>query len=258
MGGGLGTGLPDVAARRQPEVLEEQPGQVPLADARLGRQRGGGEVVAQVRGDVVDGPLDQAVGRGRRVDEHAHLRLVAGPLQVGDQVAGDGPGQFGAVVLLDEGQGEIERGGDAGRGGDVAVPDEDRVGVDDHVGVAGGHPLRLVPVGGGAPPVEQAGRGQDERTRADGGHTPALAGQPAHVTDDQRVGGGVLVADPARHHERVERPCDAFEGELGVQGQRRRGGDGVAAGGRHAVFVVGLGAVPVGALQRRADGGDLQ
>jgi hypothetical protein len=80
VGGGLGARQPYELAGGLAEVFEEQPGQVPLAHARVGGQRHGGQVGVRVCGDVVGHSLDQVVGRRRRGGEHAHLCLVARPL----------------------------------------------------------------------------------------------------------------------------------------------------------------------------------
>ena len=75
---GLGAGPPDEPAGCLAEVLEEQPGQVPLADARRAGQGGGAQVAAEMARYVVDDPAYQLVPGGWRRREHAHLRLVAG------------------------------------------------------------------------------------------------------------------------------------------------------------------------------------
>ncbi|WP_407841231.1 hypothetical protein ACE1OC_40265 [Streptomyces sp. DSM 116496] len=59
----------------------------------------------------------------------AHLGLVPGALEVGDEFARDLAGERRAVVLLDEREGEVEGAGDPGGGGDLALADEEGTGV---------------------------------------------------------------------------------------------------------------------------------
>lgn len=72
------------------------------------------------------------------------------------------------MVLLQEGQGEVDARGDAGGGVGGAVPDEDRVRFDAGPGVAAGQQRRVLPVRRGAPAVEQARGPQQEGAGTDG------------------------------------------------------------------------------------------
>lgn len=118
----------------------------------------------------------------------AELGLVAGPAQEHHEVAGDGQGRVPAQVLLDQGEGEVDAGGDTGGRGDVAVADVDRVGVDVHGRVVAGEPVRVRPVGGRAAAVQQPRPGEQDRSRAHGDQAPGARAVPAQPFDQVPVG----------------------------------------------------------------------
>jgi hypothetical protein len=64
---------------------------------------------------------------------------------------GDEQRRVAAVVLLDQGEGEVDAGGDTGRGGDRAVPYEDRLRIDVDVREPAGEGAADGPVGGDPP-----------------------------------------------------------------------------------------------------------
>ena len=120
----------------------------------------------------VDVVLARAHGRafGPR-DPHrcGELGLAAGTVEEHHQPAGDGLGDVGAVVVLDQRQGEVDAGGDAGGGPHVPVAGVDRIGIDLQRRVLVGQLLGPGPVGGDRPAVEQPGLGGEERAAAHGG-----------------------------------------------------------------------------------------
>ena len=147
LAGALDPELLDVGGRRHADLAAEEAGEV----ARAHRGALGERLDAQVGVEVVGDPGLQlaqraALGELRR-EVGAELGLAAGALEEEDQPAGDLDGDLAAEVLLDQRQGEVHAGGDAGRGPDVAVADEDRVGVDGELGVAAGELGRSTPSG---------------------------------------------------------------------------------------------------------------
>jgi hypothetical protein len=80
-------------------------------------------------------------------------------------------------------------------------------------------------VSGGSTAVEQPGRSQDAGAGAHRGDPPRLAGKPAHVGDDAAVLHRVDEADATDDDQGVQRPDDALQGLLGLQGQSRPGVD---------------------------------
>src|SRR5438093_956586 len=157
----------DEARRRETDLAREHAREVPLAHRHLGGEGGHGEIRVEVIGDP-GLQLAQRVAVGRLHGElGAELRLAAGALQEHDQLAGDAERELAPVVLLDEREGQVHAGGDAGRGVDAAVVQEDRVALDGDLRVP---PRQLVahqPVRGGPPAVEQPGLGQEEGPTAD-------------------------------------------------------------------------------------------
>jgi hypothetical protein len=96
---------------------------------------------------------------------HAELGLASGPAQEHDQVPRDPKRGVPAEVVLDQGEREVDPGGDARRGeegrgsGRGAVPHEDRVGVDGQVRIFGGERVAVRPVRRYGAGVQQAGFG---------------------------------------------------------------------------------------------------
>lgn len=87
-------------------------------------------------------------------------------------MTGDGEGHVPAQVLLDQGEGEVDAGGDTGGGGDLTVADVDGVGVDLDGRVGTGERGAVRPVGRGAAAVQEArGTGTSVPVRASSGTT---------------------------------------------------------------------------------------
>lgn len=106
-------------------MFQEQPGEMAWGHARVGRQCGRVQVVVQMARNVLDELSDHVVLECRGGGEQAHLCLVSRSLQVGDQVPRHLAGELGAVIIFDEGEGEIQGAGDAGRRVNVPVADVD-------------------------------------------------------------------------------------------------------------------------------------
>ena len=121
--------------------------------------------------------------------EHvAVLGLASGANEEHDELARDGEGGGVAMIFFDEGQGEVDTGGDAGGGVDAAVAEVDGVGLDVDGGELAGEAVAEVPVGDGLAAVEEAGGGEEEGSGADGGDA---AGAGGGFADPGYVGGVV-------------------------------------------------------------------
>ncbi|CAM5496372.1 hypothetical protein SNARM312S_03373 [Streptomyces narbonensis] len=190
-----------------------------------------GEVAAGVLGD----PLLEVAqrlpvgGLGGQLD--AELGLVARAAQEDDQMAGDGEGDVPAEVLLDQGEREVDAGGDAGGGGEAAVPDEDGVRVHVDLRIAAGEVVAGDPVGRHPVPVEESGLGEEQRPGADGDQASGPRGVRAQPVDEGRVGRPGPLA--ARDDEGVRRAVGdrLFEGGVGEQAQSALGADRPAVEG---------------------------
>lgn len=152
-------------------------------------------------------------------------------MQVDHQGAGHFPTDVGTVVLLDQGEREVDARGHARRRVRRAVAHIDGVGLDVRLRVPGGEFARDLPVGGRPFAVQKASGAEDEGAGAHGRDPPGAAcqvsGSFGQVAGDR--GSGVDVA--ARHQERVG---VRFLGGAGVDGDAHadRGGD-VGARRRH-------------------------
>ena len=113
---------------------------------------------------------------------------LPGAAQEHDQLPGDVEGRVPAHVVFDQGEREVDAGGDARRGGDVPVPDEDRIRLDADPRVPGGERGAVGPVGGHPPPVEQPGLGEQEGTRAHRDQAVRLAAVGAQPAGQFGVG----------------------------------------------------------------------
>jgi putative intracellular protease/amidase len=101
---------------------------------------------------------------------------------------------LGAEVVLDQGERQVDAGGDAGRGPDRAVADEDAVGLQAHARMAAGDVDGVAPERG------------DAAARVDDHGQPALVGQGEHRLD-------ALVGQPEALGARVHLDADRARGE---------------------------------------------
>src|SRR4051794_24824674 len=111
-------------------------------------------------------------GRAARVGTPAPGAAGAGGRDRATPPGGAGPGgavgDLGAVVAADDVQAQVDARGGAGRGQDVTLVDVEHVGVQVDRRMGAGELRGVLPVRGGAPPVEQARGGEDVRAGADG------------------------------------------------------------------------------------------
>ncbi len=170
----------------------------------------------QVGEGVVGGGLD---GGG---DE---LGLAAAPVGGHHEPPGDGVGDRGAVVEVDQVEAEVDGGGLARGRQHAAVVGVEHVGVDAGQGVARGEFGGVRPVGGGAAAVEEARGAEHEGSGAEGGDPgTGLVGRADGFDELRR---GRLVDIGARGHDhgvgcgQVLQPVVGFHGE-GADAHRPR------------------------------------
>ena len=244
-----------------------------------GDERGGGRVAERDARGAGDGDTGADHGRGGRAHREADTRLEAddhrarGDVRAGDRHT-DIPAGGATRVRHDradralrrargEGRGRVDDVGDRGARGD-ALPAQLESG--DEVG-AGGDRQEVAARdrgGGRRGQGDVGGRAQDEGAGAGLGE----AGRAQERTDGQAVGGdgdraGAAEGDEAR--AQVERVAGTAEGEVGVPGADRRGGQVDRAGrgvveddpGRVDVDATGAEGAVVGEVDR-AGGADHQ
>lgn len=197
-----------------------------------GREPGAGreclhaEVGVRVLGDPVLYVPQRLADGGLSGELGAELGLVAGAPQEDDEVAGHGERHLPAVVLLHEGEREVDAGGDARRGGQPAVAHEDRFGVHLDRRVVTGEHLAERPVGGHAVAVELPGPGEEQRAGTDGDQLPRARGVRTQPVDQRRVGGaGPGPAGDEEHvrHAGVDECTVGDQGEAAGAADRRTG-----------------------------------
>ena len=209
--------LQQAARRLQPEQLDRlvrrvaglllvDAGEVPWTHAGALRQHGDrdvgpAEMIGQPQVQLVEG----CRVLGLRLQQLAVLRLPAGALEEHHQLLGDLHRRVAAAIVFDQGQRQVDAGGDAGRGPGIALLHEDRLGVHAQRREA---PLQFLahgPVGGDPFPFQQTGLGQQEGAGADRGGAARRSGvrvDPVHrvlhlLKRVQNVGR-------ARHHDGVD------------------------------------------------------
>jgi hypothetical protein len=244
----------DVAARGGAGLGVEGAGEVARREGRAGRERLDGQVGAGVFGDPLLDLAQRLAPRGLGGQLGAELGLVAGPAQEHHQVPGDGEGGLPAEVLLDQGERQVDAGGDARGRGDVAVTDEDGIGVDVDGRVVAGQGVAVGPVRGGAAAVEQSGVREQHGAGADGDQPLGARSVSAQPVGQPRIGpAGSL---PAGHQQRV-RLRRVGQGPVRYDGQAAAGADGGAVhrGGAQPVAPRG---VLLGAREDLHGAGDIE
>ena len=119
--------------------------------------------------------------------------------------AGDQLGELGAVILFDDGEGEVDARGDAGRRPDViGAADEQRLGVDLHRRVSLGEVLGHGPVRRRAPAVEETGLGGQEGAVADADDAPRPGGRLPDPLDEFGVVDSPVDARAAGQQQGVD------------------------------------------------------
>jgi hypothetical protein len=259
--GMLDADLLHVAGRGHADLLGEHAGEVPRAHAGARGQRVDRAVGARVVEDPALEVADLvAVGElGTELD--AELRLVARAPEEQHEHAGDDQRHVAPQVVLDQRERQVHPRGDAGGGGDVAVAHEDGVGLHGDGGVARRERRAAGPVGGGPPPVEQAGFGEQERAAA---HRRDAAGRPGEAPglgDELGLLDGGVDAVAAGDHERVDRPTDLCERGVGRDREATRRAQWAGPGRRHGDGVAAVnprGGVPAGAVEHLERAGEVE
>ena len=155
------------------------------------------------------------------------------------------------MVVGDEGQGEVDAGGDSGRRPHVAVADVDGVSVDGDVRVVVAEQATFSPVSGGSAPVEQSGCGEYERSRTHRGDPAGIRGEPSYLMEKLLVAGRGVHVRAAGHHHRVDGSGDLTD-------RRRRELKAAAGGDRAAVSRDHIGSVPHRRKEPGGGGEDLE
>ena len=175
----------------------------------------------QCFGDVIAGI---AKGGGNpivlrcQIDGGCELRLAAVATMVDDEVLCDALGDRESVVLLDQGQREIDSGRNARRSPYVAVPTEDAIRLDPDGRIVSLKARCISPVRRRPTPVQQPSRREGECARADARHAPASArGSTRRPTcrrkgaddrsadDDERIEYGMIERRSSSSHAKAVR-----------------------------------------------------
>ncbi|TWP52477.1 tetratricopeptide repeat protein [Lentzea tibetensis] len=220
--------LRDPPAGARPGLLAEPAGERADAHPRLVGQRG------QLQRFVEPLQRPRAGGCGRRVAELGHraldeLRLAALPPRRHDAVARHLVRDFAAVVGADHVQHQVDARRDARGRQHVAVVHEQHVRVQVDPRVHPAEVVRAAPVRRRRPAVEQTGRGEHERARADR-HDP-----PGPRAVQRLVDGGLDHAVAARRQVPRARHQDRVGVAQHLEAVVR--GDRVAAAGRDRAAV---------------------
>jgi len=109
----LEANLLDIAARAHADFLLEQPTERAWRHVRLERQRLDRQVVGKVRRNPLQQPRQPLHPASRWCQQRAELRLATGPAQEHHQALGNCQGQGSPEVGIDQGQGQVDAGGDA-------------------------------------------------------------------------------------------------------------------------------------------------
>src|SRR5579862_128182 len=170
--------LPDEPALRGGSgVLDEAAGEGPLGHVGAQGELADGERLVEVGAQPFQEVPERPVARGRDglLDV---LGLAAVAVRRDDHAPGDAVGDPRALLLPDQVQAGVDAGGGARAADHRVVVHVQDVRVDLGLGVAAGQFVRVPPVRGAAPAVEQAGLPQDEGSAADAQH-PRAAGDRA-------------------------------------------------------------------------------
>ena len=213
--GGVGPDPFDIGARRLTGLVGEDAGEMTRAHRRVA-----GEIVdamhpARLGLDAFLDLADRRAPGPRHPHRRGELALTTWAPHVEDEPPRDELCELGAVVLLDEGQREVDTGGDArGTPHPVAAAHEQGLGVDLDRRVSLGEQPGHGPVRRRAFAVEEAGLGGEERAVAHADDASCPLRRPSDPVDEVGVAGGVVDAGAAGQDQDVER--------LGRVGQRLR------------------------------------
>lgn len=154
-----------------------------------------------------------------------------------------------SVILLQQGQREIDTRRHAGRGPDIAVADEDRI--RHHVDF--GDPALEIgdfaPTGRCLPTGKTSCRGKEERSRADGADARRPGGDLLDRVDEGALFQHPCDATPAGHDEGIDGP-EIVESTIDGNGRSAIGGNRHTTSGNDAQAVSGR---RTGAVRQRED-----
>ena len=189
----------DVPGRRLADLGREDPGEMALAHADCRGQDGGPVVGARVCFDQVLRPRDRCGAAAGSPHRNGVLALPAGPSPGHHQVTGHDLGEVGVVVVVDQGEREIDAGRHTARRPQVAVAQVQPVRVDhgapgnsclQHAGFWTSGWRRSVPLSRPARPARKAPVQTVATRRACG----AAAPDPSHRSRIGRCRPGAVAA----------------------------------------------------------------
>ena len=158
---------------------------------------------------------------GLQGERRAVLRPASRSLQKHDQLPRHGQCRRATEIVLDECQGEIDPGRDAGRRPDGTIPDEDRVGFDPHRRMAA-RQFAALPVRHDASAIEEPGLGQQKSTAAHRGGSPRRLRLSTQPSDEDAIGRCRVHSVTSGDEERVDHRGGIGEG-FGRECQPGRG-----------------------------------
>ena len=141
-------------------------------------------------------------GASLMLQDGGKLALIAGPFDKDHQMARNQRGGAGAKIFLDQGQRHIDARRNACGGEYFPLPQEKRVVDKINIRKTVLRFAHMMPGGGGAPPVDEAGPGENEGARAD-------AAEPAKTRR--------TLIDPGKNRRRK-----AFDARAGAAGNNER------------------------------------
>ncbi len=217
-----------MSGRRGRRLGAEGPGEVPFAHGRPAGEGGDAEVRSEVVGQPALHLGDSWRASRLGLQLGAELRLAAGSSGEHDQPARHGVGDLGAVVVVDQRQGQVDPSGHPRRGPAVTVLDVDAIRFDDHGWTALGQLVAPGPVRRGPIAIKQPGGGKHEGSGAHRRDPPGVACNGGELIQVFGVGRDAARSEPADHQEGVN--GKAGPGHLG---QRHVGRDLDTARGTH-------------------------
>ncbi len=232
------------------QLLAEHAGEVARAHVHPRRQAFDVEVLAEMLGDPLDQVGEAFAAAGLAGEQLAELRLPARPLHEHHHVPRHLHGAGMAVVFLEQGQHQVDAGGDAGGGPELAVVDEDRVFFNHQFGMAAAQFLAVFPVGGDTAPRQQAGGGEHESAGADRADAPRGGGGGADPVEQLVVLHRLVAAGAAADDEGVD--AARVRQRLGQHGEAGAGVEQAALARDHAHGVGRL----LGAAEQHVVGGE--
>lgn len=157
-----------MARRGHPGLADEEAGKIPRTHRGARRQAFHAELLVEMLARPAQHRGEPSVG-AIQFQQSRELRLAARPAVIDDQLLRGLARDPLAEIVGDHRQREVNAGGDARRGPNIAIPDIDAVGFEPHPRKAPGEIGTAVPMGGGAPAIEQSQRGNQISAGTDAG-----------------------------------------------------------------------------------------